>query len=212
MKNGSRQASIDRRSLYILSPLVLLLIAAALLSFMPWLLARTAGVSATATPAAGPATSVPATLNASAVAQVTPTIGLATPWAVLGLGASATATPEAVEPTALPELPAIALLGPPPASQFRLSDGVTFYWDWPAELTDDRRFAVYLESAGEGFYAGSVEAGNFGSMQQLGVELSAVVPAAGDYQWRVVVEEAASGNVLARSEYRPIVVLADGSQ
>jgi hypothetical protein len=146
-----------------------------------------------------------------AVAQVTPTIAVATPWGVLGLdGSQGTATAEATE--VAPQRPAVVLLGPPPGSQFRRSDTVTFYWDWAETPADGQRFALYLDSGDRQTLMGTAEAENLGSLQQTSARLSEVTTAPGDYRWYVVVEETASGAVLAGSERRPIVVLADGSR
>jgi hypothetical protein len=159
----------------------------------------------TATQLAEPVGEVPA------VAQVTPTIAVATPWGVLGLdGSQETATAAATE--VAPQRPPVVLLGPPPGSQFRRSDTVTFYWDWAETPTDGQRFALYLDSGDRQTLMGTAEAENLGSLQQAGARLSDYTTAPGDYRWYVVVEEAASGAVLAGSERRPIVVLADGSR
>lgn len=147
---------------------------------------------------------------ATAVAQVTPTIGLATPWGVLGLDGD---TPATAVPTAdLPEQPPVILLGPPPGSQFREGDMVTFYWDWPGSLREGWAFRLYVGNAGGQTPAGTAEAGNLGTVQQLGVVLGDVAADSGDYQWWVAVEETASGRVIAGSERRAIVVLANGDR
>jgi hypothetical protein len=177
------------------------------------LLPQSSGPAATVTPEPQP-TATPVTEpvgESPAVAQVTPTIALATPWGVLGLdGGQETATVAATE--VAPQRPPVVLLGPPPGSQFRRSDTVTFYWDWAETPADGQRFALYLDSGERQTLMGTAEAENLGSLQQVSARLSDFAPAPGDYRWYVVVEEAASGAVLAASERRPIVVLADGSR
>lgn len=176
--------------------------------------ARPLWISAAATPTtaatvAASASPVAATSSTEVIAQVTPKIAPATPWGVLA-GDESPASP--VTATALPELPPVALLGPPAGSPFRLGDTVTFYWEWPGMVADDWRYAIYLQSEQGTAFAGMAEPGNLGSMQQVSVMLAGALSGPGTYQWQIVLEDEVSGTSLARSEQRPIVVLADSSR
>lgn len=164
----------------------------------------------TGAPIAATATAQPGSQGQASQPQVTPTIALATPWGVIGLGGSSGgAVPTGASlATPLPDLPPIGLLGPPPESLYKLGDPVTFYWDWPENLQDTNRFSVYLQGEQGAVWLGEADAENLGTLQQLGITPASVGVQSGAYLWYVVVEDE-TGVVLARSEQRPIVFIAD---
>ncbi|MBP6017177.1 MAG: hypothetical protein KA586_10695 [Candidatus Promineofilum sp.] len=132
--------------------------------------------------------------------------GLATPWAVAGGPGEPTATPEFV---AVPLPGTIALLGPPPDSVFRLTDGVTFYWTDTTPLSAGRRYVVYGMDGSAQVSLGVVRAANLGSNYQLQAVPGQTVGQAGSFSWLVVLEDESSGVIIAQSETRSLTLIAE---
>lgn len=170
------------------------------------------------TPAAGPmVTRVIATDPATGELIDTPgdgfgvVPGLATPWAVAGGPgeAAATAVPS-VEPEAIdvPEVE-IGLLGPPPDSLFRMSDVVSFYWSGPDQPITTGRFFVSILDGTEQIAVGDITSPNLGENFALQVNIGQIVGEAGEYEWLIVMEDEATGEIIGASETRRLVLLAD---
>ncbi len=132
--------------------------------------------------------------------------GPATPWAVAGGPGEPTATPEFV---AVPLPGTIALLGPPPDSVFRLTDGVTFYWTDTTPLSAGRRYVVYGMDGSAQVSLGVVRAANLGSNYQLQAVPGQTVGQAGSFSWLVVLEDESSGVIIAQSETRSLTLIAE---
>lgn len=190
----------------------LLLVLVALLATAGWLLLRDAWTTASA-PAGAPTT--------AATAPPLPTpqgdipgdgfgivSGPATPWAVAGGPGEPTPTPEATRPPVATTTP-IELLGPPPGSVFRAEDAVSFYWTAPVAAVEGQQFVLYLAVGGENVPLGAVIAPNLGQAYQLQVVPGATVGEAGGYSWFVVLANESDGAIIARSETRPITILAE---
>lgn len=123
-------------------------------------------------------------------------VGPATPWGAAGLEPTATAAPSAAVPPGT-----IGVYGPPAGSRFRAADAVVFYWSWPDELAEGQRFVLYLLAADGRRALGQVDEVNLGRAYQL----RAVVGEAGDFRWEVVLEDEATGAIIAASDARAII-------
>lgn len=214
MNDSAGESSVRRNLLYVILLLVIVLISVVLVSnFTPLVRERMEKATTSGTEAVAAAiTDKPVPVATATVVQVTPAIALATPWGVLGLGDGSGPAETSAEDSRAVDLPPVVLSGPPPGSQFGLNDSVTFYWDWPGELQDGMRFALYLQSADAAELVGTADADNLGNVQQVGARLGEFVAGPGDYQWQVVVEDESTGATIAFSEHRPIVLMADSSR
>lgn len=132
--------------------------------------------------------------------------GQATPWAVPG-GPGELPTPEATPapPAAVP----ITLIGPPPDSFFRMSDGVTFYWSSPEPLAPGQQFTVYALAGGAQIALGSIDEANLGLGYQLHVVPGQSIGQPGPFNWSIALEDQASGAIIGQSAVRGITLIAD---
>jgi hypothetical protein len=184
----------QKRQLYVLAPLLLLLLCLTVVNLAQQWSARRGGEPVTQT-AVQPAAITPPPPTAAAPPVLTPS-----PTAVPSLTATA-------EPTPLPTFPAdsvITLLGPPPDSTLT-GNSVTFYWRWSLPLDSNQQFAVYLFINGQETLLGILDEPNVGSDYRLHAS-----PLAGEMitaRWQVRLETTTSIN-LAESEQRSLTLLA----
>lgn len=182
-----------KRTIYVLTPLVLLLLLLAGINLIPrWL----SSASSEQTTAVSPATAPPRTQ--ASVASATTTVAPTT---------IASPTPSAT-PTAWPTMPpngTLALLGPPSGSSLPATAAVTFYWQWSAPLIEGQRFVVYLLDEESERPLGVVTEPNLGTHYQLSVPLGDSVTT-GAYRWQIRLEHADPPYTYLSSATRALVI------
>lgn len=102
----------------------------------------------------------------------------------------------------------IEILGPPPDSEITRNDTLTFDWFWPIPLDPGQQFAVHLLSDEGTYLLGVVTTPITGSRYRLQVAGRELAMEAGEYQWQIVMEQAATGDILFASDSRPIHFVA----
>lgn len=114
---------------------------------------------------------------------------------------------------AAPEAPVLRLQQPAPNTEAMVTTAVTYGWNWPAKLSGNQKFVVYLltnqgafpvaevtEPQNRTFYGITLAANDL----RTGKSRLQVMP--GRYQWQVKLED---GSVLVESEPVPITLLLD---
>ncbi|MFO7679865.1 MAG: hypothetical protein R6X34_07420 [Chloroflexota bacterium] len=184
-----------KRTLYILTPLVMLLLCCGLLNLLP------------RTPVSESSNS---TTDISLTAVPT-TAALSPPQA------TETAVPPTETPTATPiPLPVypptatITLLGPPNGSRVMAQDSITIYWTWMEPLTEDQYFGVYLQDESGESRVGRLEEANFGAGYRWQTAAQNLVDGSGDVQIIIKLETILSSTSLLTSEPRTLVILGSG--
>lgn len=202
-EESSRQGRGIREHAIILA--LLALAASGLLAWY-WLNRSPLPTDASTTPVASNVTSTilapTRTEQATALVQ-RPAIALAIPWEVEGGAAYQTATPPSAAITPQP----ITLQGPPADSAFRASDEVNFFWLWPSTITAGDQFVLFISDGSETTVVGTVTEMNLGQGYQLQIPLGDIIGQPGNYGWQVVLEASDTGDIVARSELRPIRII-----
>ncbi len=181
------------RRITVLFPLFSLLLALAVINFLPQRLnppPATAVIQPTGTP---PPNWTPG--QPTAIATAIP-------------GTPSTSVP----PTAAPTLPAnadITLFGPPGDGRFFADETIPFFWQWPLPLTEDQAFVVVVTFEGGEWAMGQVDEPNFGSQYRLSGSLAnmGVADTAVSAAWEVRLIHQPTGEILRRSPSRPITLL-----
>ena len=102
---------------------------------------------------------------------------------------------------------AIELVNPPPGSAFVPSNTIAFDWSYPNPLEPDQQFAVYARSANELYRIGTVTEPVIVSLYRLQVKGSDINGVGDNIEWQVILETATSGESLAQSNWRSVIVL-----
>jgi len=185
--------SRNRRRISVLFPLFSLLLALAVINFLPrWL------------------DPPPPT------AAIRPTGTLPPNWTPGQPTAIATAIPGTpstpIPPTATPTLPPnaeITLFGPPGDGRFFADETISFFWDWPLPLAENQMFVVVIILDGGEWAMGEIDEPNFGSQYRLSGNLAnmGVAETAVSAAWEVRLIHQPTGEILRRSPSRPITAL-----
>lgn len=101
----------------------------------------------------------------------------------------------------------IQLLGPPPESQFRDNDTISFYWIWPFELTDSHRFTLYLFWSDQRIAAGEVNKANIGRAYRMQVALPLFEEPVTNLRWQVKLEDISTSAPLIESDIRDLTLI-----
>lgn len=115
-------------------------------------------------------------------------------------------TPPAT-PTTMLEAP-VELLAPADGSEVNNGDDITFGWSYVPSLKAEQQFVIYLFSNdSEAARLGIVAEPVVDTHYRLVVEGDELDVSAGVYEWQIVLEEGATGSVLAASNPRTITIV-----
>lgn len=86
---------------------------------------------------------------------------------------------------------------------------MSFYWNSPDGVISGGRFIVYILDGPERIALGEVISPNVGDAFVVQAGVGQIVGGAGDYEWQVVMEDPASGEVMGASETRRLALIAN---
>ncbi len=114
-----------------------------------------------------------------------------------------TATATLIPTATIPPEATIHLLGPPEEALFRLTDTLSFYWQWPVPLAENQLFQVVLFTPNGQRILGQVLESNFGTQYNLHTVAHQTEGTESSAQWQVQLIST-NGEILHRSASRNI--------
>ncbi len=181
-----------KQVIYILAPLFLTIACLVFINITPrWLAAETPTSAAITT---NPQSTTAAVEPAEMAASSTPT-------------SAPIMTPT---PPPLPTLPpgaVIELLGPPSGSSFRLVGTISFYWRWPAPLSEGQSLGIYVRLNGQELLLGQLDEPNVGQDYRWQVDVGTLTETAVSGQWFVRLQLPNEVNNLLESDPRIFNIL-----
>ena len=192
MKWVMTQFEKRKQVIYILAPLFLTIACLVLINITPrWLAAETPTSAAITSPPQSTAAAVePAEMAASSTPASAPIM-----------------TPAPPPLPALPPGAVIELLGPPPGSSFRLAGTISFYWRWPAPLSEGQSLGIYVRLNGQELLLGQLDEPNVGQDYRWQVDVGTLTETAVSGQWFVRLQSPNEANNLLESEPRTFNIL-----
>jgi len=194
---------LDRRSIRIFLPFVLLLLSFTALSIAKQQNSRNKKNNNVES---APASIIPITKDAAIVHELTPdptNLSSSTPTAAVISQDNGEPTASEI-PTRFPN-DSIVFIGPPSNSIFSLQTPVTIYWDWPFYEDQNQLFAVYLMDDSGEYLAGTADEPSLGNRgYQLNFIPRDTVNSEGPYLIEIRLQQMESLAVLAVSNPRSI--------